>query len=104
MAKANEEKLNIEPTAGFVLIEPLEAEEVTASGIYLPDNATEKPKEGKVLAVGADQVTDSGAKKTSPVKPGQIVVYKKGWDNEVKVKGKEYLFIKFDDILGIFNK
>ncbi|KKQ85575.1 MAG: 10 kDa chaperonin [Candidatus Woesebacteria bacterium GW2011_GWB1_38_8] len=94
-------KLNLKPAAGYVLLEPMEAEEKTASGIYLPDSASEKPQQGKVLAVGPDEVTDSGTVRKSSTKAGDIVIYKKWGGNEVKLDGKEYLFAKFDDILAI---
>ena len=89
------------PAGGYLLVEPEEAQSRTASGIYLPDSADEKPQKGKILAVGADEVTDHGAVKGSPVKPGDIVIYKKWGGNEVKIDGKEYLFVKFEDILAI---
>lgn len=94
-------KLKLRPTAGYVIIEPQEAETKTSSGIYLPDNASEKPQRGKVLAVGADEVTDAGAKKKSPAKVGDFVIYKKWGGNEVKIGGAEYLFVKFEDILAV---
>jgi len=96
-------KLNVKPAPGYLLIEPLEAEEKTASGIYLPDSASEKPQQGKVLAVGEDEITDSGAKRKSPAKVGDVVIYKKWGGNEVKLKGVEYLFAKFDDILAVVS-
>ena len=101
MARAKKTKLSLKPSAGYLLIEPLEAETKTASGIYLPDSAGEKPQKGKVLAAGADEITDSGAKRTSPAKVGDVVIYKKWGGNEVKVGGKEYLFAKFEDILAV---
>ena len=95
-------KLNFKPTAGYLLIEPFEAETKTSSGIYLPDIANpEKPQKGKVLSVGASEILDSGQKRTSPVKVGDIVIYKKWGGSEVKIDGIEYLFAKFDDILAI---
>jgi chaperonin GroES len=94
-------KLNLKPTAGYILIEPLEKEVKTSSGIYLPDTASEKPQKGKVLAIGASEVTEKGTKKTSPVKVGDKVIYKKWGGNEVKIGSMEYLFIKFEDILAI---
>jgi len=97
-------KLNLKPTAGYLLIEPLEKEVKTASGIYLPDTAGEKPQKGKILAVGPDEVTDSGAKKTSPAKVNDIVIYKKWGGNEVKTGSTEYLFVKFEDVLAIETK
>jgi len=98
---AAKKKINIVPSAGNVLIEPAEAEKVTESGIYLPDTSDEKPQKGIVLAVGADEVTDSGTKKKSPAKAGDVVIYKKWGGTEVKVDGKEYLFAKFEDILAV---
>ena len=94
-------KLNLKPTAGYILIEPLEKEVKTSSGIYLPDSASEKPQKGKVLAVGPAETTDKGTKRTSPVKIGEIVIYKKWGGNEVKIGSTEYLFVKFEDVLAV---
>ena len=94
-------KLKLKPTAGYLVIEPLEAEGQTASGIYLPDSAGEKPQKGYVIAVGGEEITDKGTKIPSPAKVGDTVIYKKWGGNEVKVDGKEYLFAKFEDILAI---
>lgn len=94
-------KLNLKPTVGNLLIEPLEKEAKTASGIYLPDSAGEKPQKGKVLAVGGPETTDSGVKRNPPVKVGDVVIYKKWGGSEVKINGKEYLFAKFDDVLAV---
>jgi chaperonin GroES len=93
-------KLNLKPTAGYLLVEPLEKEVKTASGIYLPDNAGEKPQKGKVLAAGGS-IPQDGQKVPSPAKVGDTVLYKKWGGNEVKVDGKEYLFVKFEDVLAI---
>ena len=104
-AKAKQTKnkgLNLTPTAGYLLIEPFEAETKTQSGIYLPDTANpEKPQKGKVLAIGPDEITDSGVKRSSPAKLGETVIYKKWGGSEVKIANKEYLFAKFEDILAI---
>lgn len=94
-------KLNLKPTAGYLLIEPLEKEAKTASGIYLPDSAGEKPQKGKILAVGEPEITEKGIKRPSPVKIGDTVIYKKWGGNEVKIEGKEYLFVKFEDIMAV---
>lgn len=93
--------LKFKPTAGYIIIEPLEKETKTSSGIYLPDSAGEKPQKGKVLAVGASEITEKGTKKNSPVKKGDVVIYKKWGGNEVKISGIEYLFVKFEDILAV---
>ena len=94
-------KLNLQPTAGYLLIEPQEKEVRTASGLYLPESNTEKPQKGKILAVGRDEVTDTGIKKSSPVKVGDVVIYKKWGGNEIKIDNKDYLFVKFDDVLAV---
>ncbi len=96
-------KTNLIPTPGYVLIQPEEAETVTASGIYLPSSGGEKPLKGVVIAVGAEETLDSGKARKSPVKKGDTVIYKKWGGSEVKLDGVEYLFAKFDDILAIVN-
>lgn len=93
-------RINLKPTAGYLLIEPVDKEIKTASGIYLPDNAGEKPQKGKVLAFGAS-IPQEGQKVESPAKVNDIVFYKKWGGNEVKIDGKEYLFVKFEDVLAI---
>jgi len=96
-------KINLRLTAGNILIIPLEKEDRTSGGIYLPESAGEKPQKGKVLAVGSDEITDNGVKKTPPVKVGDVVIYKKWGGTEVKIDGTEYLFAKFDDILAVIG-
>jgi len=101
MTKTNTPK--IQPAPGYLLLEPMEKEEKTVSGIYLPDSASEKPQQAKVLAVGDEEVTDNGTKRKASVKVGDVVIYKKWGGNEVKLEGKEYLFAKFDDILAVVS-
>lgn len=94
-------KLSLKPTAGNILLEPEEATRQTPSGIVLPESAGEKPQRGKVLAVGEVEITDSGAKRETPCRVGDLVYYKKWGGNEIKINGKEYLFVKFEDILAV---
>lgn len=94
-------KLN--PMPGLVLVEPTAKQTKTTGGIYLPDSHDEKPQEGTVLAVGADEVTDAGATRKSPVKVGDKVVYKKWGGNDVKINDVEYQFLKFEDILAVIK-
>lgn len=101
MTAKKTKKLNLTLTPGYILIEPLEAETKTTSGIYLPESASEKPQKGKVLAVGGTLVTEQGAKIEPPARSGDTVIYKKWGGNEVKIESKEYLFAKFEDILAI---
>lgn len=95
--------MKIKPTPGYILIEPVEVERKTASGIVLPESHEEKPQRGKVLAVGGAEICDGkdNCKKESPCKTGDVVIYKQWGGNEVKVEGKEYLLVKFDDILAV---
>ncbi|MEY8848108.1 co-chaperone GroES [Psychroserpens sp. XS_ASV72] len=88
--------LNIQPLADRVLIEPVEAETKTASGIIIPDNAKEKPQKGKVVAVG------KGTKdEPMTVKKGDMVLYGKYSGTELKLEGKDYLMMRESDILAI---
>ena len=97
-------KPNFKPTAGYILVEPAAAQKKTASGIYLPDSHDEKPQQAKVLAVGPDEITDSGAKRPAPCKVNDAIIYKKWGGNEVKLgitDKDEILFIEFKDVLAI---
>ncbi|MEC4114497.1 co-chaperone GroES [Myroides pelagicus] len=88
--------VNIKPLADRVLIEPLPAETKTASGIFIPDNAKEKPQRGTVVAVG------NGTKDHEmTVKVGDTVLYGKYAGTELKLEGADYLIMREDDILAI---
>lgn len=89
------------PAPGYVLVEPEKQEKKTDSGIYLPDSHEEKPQYGTVLAVGDSAINDNGKKIKSPVKKGNLVVYKKWGGNEFLIGNIEYQFLKFEDILAI---
>ncbi len=92
----------IHPVAGFLLVEPEKQQQTTASGILLPSNHQEKPQQGKVLAVG-DSVFDHDREIKSPVKVGDIVIYKEWGGKEYKEDGTDLLILKFDDIMAIIN-
>lgn len=89
----------LQPLAGYVLVEPAKSQKQTASGIYLPDSAEEKPQHGTVLAVGGAVMQD-GAEVKAPVKKGDNVIYKKWGGNDYKIGDVEYQFLKFEDILA----
>ena len=94
----------LQPTAGNILVEPAQLQKKTSSGIYLPDSHDEKPQQAKVIAVGPDEITDSGATRPSPCKSGDTIIYKKWGGNEVKrnLSDKdELLFIEFKDVLAV---
>ena len=89
------------PIGDRIVIEPVEKEEKTASGIVLPDTAKEKPQEGRVVAVGTGKLLDSGERVALEVKEGDRVIFSKYAGTEVKYDGKEYLILRQDDILAI---
>ncbi len=91
----------IKPLADRVVIEALAKDEVTKSGIVLPDTAKEKPQEGKVIAVGSGKLSDNGTRAALEVKVGDKVLFSKYAGTEVKVDGKEYLILGERDILAI---
>jgi chaperonin GroES len=93
--------MKIKPLADRVVIEPLEAEERTTGGLYVPDTAKEKPQMGKVVAVGAGKVSDSGEIVKPEVKVGNKVLYAKYSGTEVTFEGAEYLIVRESDILAI---
>ncbi len=93
--------MKIKPLADRVVIEPLEAEDRTTGGIYLPDTAKEKPQMGKVVAVGAGKVSESGEIVKPEVKVGNKVLYAKYSGTDVTFEGKEYLIVRESDILAI---
>jgi len=93
----------IKPLGDRVLVEPLEREEVTSSGIVLPDTAKEKPQEGTVVAGGSGRVDDKGQKHALEVKAGNKVLYGKYAGTEIKIEGKEFLIVSEKDILAIFE-
>lgn len=91
----------VQPLPGYVLVEPAQVQSKTASGLYLPENSTEKPQYGTVLAVG-ESIWESGVKEIkAPVKVGQVVIYKKWGGNDYKIGDIEYQFLKFEDVLAI---
>jgi chaperonin GroES len=93
----------IRPINDKVLVKRLEAESKTKGGIVLPDNAKEKPKEGKVVEVGNGKLLKSGARGTFQVKKGDRVIFSPYAGTEVKVDGDEYLLINEDDILCVIE-
>ncbi|MFD2655861.1 MULTISPECIES: co-chaperone GroES [Gracilibacillus] len=93
----------LKPLGDRVIIELVEQEEKTASGIVLPDSAKEKPQEGKVVAVGSGRVTDNGEKVALEVEEGNTIIFSKFAGTEVKYEGKEYLILRESDILAVVS-
>jgi len=91
----------IKPLADRILLETLEPETKTQGGIYIPDNAKEKPQKGKVIAVGTGRKSDKGDVIALDVKVGDVVLYGKYSGTEVSVDGKDFLIVKESDILAV---
>ena len=94
-------KLKLRPLADRLVVEPTEQKEMTASGIYVPETAKEKPQEGKVIAAGPGRRDDDGKRIPMDVAVGDRVLYAKYSGTEVKLEDKKYLILKESDILAI---
>jgi chaperonin GroES len=99
-----EKNMNIKPLNDRVVVKPAEAEQVTKSGIVLPDTADkERPEQGEVIAVGEGKILENGSRAKMSVKVGDIIMFKKYSPDEVKVGDEEYLVISEGDILAIIK-
>jgi chaperonin GroES len=95
--------LKLRPLADRLVVEPTEREDMTASGIYVPETAKEKPQEGKVVAAGVGRKDDEGKLIAMEVKVGDRVLYAKYTGTEVKLEDKKYLILRESDILAILG-
>ncbi|ADU28655.1 co-chaperone GroES [Evansella cellulosilytica] len=93
----------LKPLGDRIVIELVEQEEKTASGIVLPDSAKEKPQEGKVVAVGTGRVTENGERVALEVSEGDAIIFSKYAGTEVKYEGKEYLILRESDVLAVIG-
>ena len=91
----------LKPLGDRVVIRVLEQEEKTASGIFLPDTAKEKPSQGEVIAVGSSKLLDDGKRLALDVKVGDKIIFSKYAGTEVKFEGTDYLIVSERDILAI---
>jgi chaperonin GroES len=94
----------LRPLGDRIVIELVESEEKTASGIVLPDSAKEKPQEGRVVAVGTGRVLESGERVALEVSVGDRIIFSKYSGTEVKFEGNEYLILRENDILAIVGE
>ena len=92
--------IKLQPMADRLVVKPIEREEVTKGGIFLPDTAKEKPQEGEVLAVGPGRLSDDGKRIEMDVAVGDIVVYSKYGGTELKVDDEEVIILRESDILA----
>ena len=97
-------KINLNPLADRVVIQPKEAEEKTSGGIILPDTVKEKPVEGTIVAAGPGKVADNGELVKMAVKVGDKVLYGKYSGTEVTLGGEEYLIMRESDIFAVIPK
>ena len=95
--------VSLQPLEDRIVVKPSEGEEMTASGLVIPDTAKEKPQEGEVLAVGPGRFED-GNRVPLDVKVGDTVIYSKYGGTEVKIAGDEYLILSARDVLAIVTK
>ncbi len=93
--------LNLKPLGSRVVVEPIEQEDITASGIVLPETAKEKPQRGKVLSIGPGDRDDSGKRIQMDVSVGDTVLFAKYAGTEIKLDGKKLLILRESDLLAI---
>ena len=97
--------VSIKPLEDRILVQPLDAEQTTASGLVIPDTAKEKPQEGKVLAVGPGRFDDEGENRIPlDISEGDTVIYSKYGGTEVKYNGQDYLILSARDVLAIIER
>ena len=94
----------IKPLGNRVVIKAVAREEMTRSGIVLPDTAKEKPQEGKIVAVGPGRVSDDGIRLPMELKVGDTVIYAKYAGSEVKLDSEEYLIVSENDVLAVVTR
>jgi len=94
---------NIRPIGDRVVVKPSAKEEVTKSGIVIPDTAKEKPQEGTVIAVGSGRLLDNGDRAPIDIREGDRILFAKYGGTEFKLDGEEYLVLKESDILAVIG-
>lgn len=95
--------MKVKPLGDRILVKQLEPEEKSKGGIILPDTAKEKPKEGRVKAVGRGKLLDNGKVQPLDVKVGDHILFSSYAGTEVKINGEEYLIMKEEDVLAIIS-
>lgn len=91
---------NVVPMTDHIVLQAVESEEITASGLVIPDSAKEKPQHGEVLSVGPGKMNDAGVVESVDLESGDRVLYQKYTGQEVTVDKEDYLIIKFGDVLA----
>ena len=96
--------MNLRPLGDRMVVKPIEQEEVTSSGIYLPETAKEKPQQANVISVGPGARDEDGKRIAMDVSVGDVVLFARYSGTTIKLEGKEYLILKENDILAIVEK
>src|ERR1700726_3527686 len=96
--------MNIRPLYDRIVVKRIEEQESTRNGIIIPDSAKEKPQEGKIIAVGLGKRLEDGKLVALDVKAGDRILFGKYSGSDTKVDGTEYIIMREDDVLGVFNK
>lgn len=92
---------NLVPLSDFIVVEPIEVEKQTASGIYIPSSATgEKPQEGKVIAAGPGRKNEDGSRQNMDIEVGDTIMFKKYAPDEFKIDGKTLLVLRETDVIA----
>ena len=92
--------LKLQPLADRLVVKPIQREEMTKGGIFLPDTAKEKPQEGEVVAIGPGRMTDEGKRIAMDIKVGDKVIYSKYGGSEIKIDDVEMIILRESDILA----
>jgi chaperonin GroES len=94
---------NVQPLEDRILVKPIDPEKKTASGIFLPETAKEKPMQGKVVAIGPGKLLDNGTRLSPSVRKGDTVVYGKYAGTEIEIKNVPHLIIRESELLGVIE-
>ena len=95
--------MKLRPLNDRILIKRIPSEEKTAGGLFIPDNAKDKPQEGEVVAVGEGRHLENGKVRPLEVKKGDRIIFRKYAGNEVTLDGVEHIILREDEILAVFN-
>lgn len=93
----------IRPLQDRLIVERIEGEDKTASGLFIPDSAKEKPQQGKVIAIGKGRVLEDGSVRALDLREGDRILFGKYSGTEIKLDGSEYLIMREDDVLGVLE-
>jgi len=102
-AEVDNVSVNIKPLEDRIVVQPIDAEQTTASGLVIPDTAKEKPQEGEVVAIGPGRIDDNGNRVPLDVNVGDKVIYSKYGGTEVKYAGEEFLILSARDVLAVIS-